>query len=291
MIKKVFWVLLAFFLLETTSAVVAQGQELRARLEPDRKVSELAQTVPVALRGGSQIHLHSPKFWAPLAVKLSEYLKQVHERYSRIFGEIPPVHTTLKLMEAEEFYKSTGAPRWTNAMYYRGEITIPLALDERIDLDNLERSIKHEYTHSVINALSDGRCPGWLDEGIAQWAEGSVNPALEPALKGWLVRNKPIPLSLLQGGFTRLETMMVPTAYAQSLFATRSIINSFGFTKLSSYFRSLRSGTHKGSAFETAFRMSERGFEQALESSMRRWAKARNSKLSIDTFHTISHNH
>ena len=136
----------------------------------------------------------------------------------------------------------------------------------------LYRSVKHEYTHAVINALSGGRCPGWLDEGLAQWAEGSVNPALEPALRKWLYFNPPIPLDLLQGGFTRLELPMVPPAYAQSLFAARSVIKTFGFPKISKYFKNLRKGKRKVSAFENSFDVDDSSFEKALGKSMKNWA-------------------
>lgn len=251
-------------LLLLTCSVVSAEQDNQARAS--------FRVTPLSLSGGSTLKLVSPNEWYPLAKKLSSYLNKTHNDFRKIYGEIPPVETTLRLVDSEQFYEETGAPAWTNAMYYRGEITIPLAPNQTIELEDLYRSIKHEYTHATINALSGGRCPGWLDEGLAQWSEGSVNPALEPSLRKWLYFNPPVPLDLLQGGFTKLDVDMVPPAYAQSLYATKIVIKSFGFDKIKHFFSRLRSGDEKNLAFKRSFKVSEDGFENSLTKSLKKWA-------------------
>ena len=90
---------------------------------------------PLNLRGGSRLMLVSPEQWYPLAKKLSRYLKKSHEQFTRLYGEIPAFETTVKLLNSEDFYRQTGAPSWTNAMYYRGEITIPIDPEEFVEVD------------------------------------------------------------------------------------------------------------------------------------------------------------
>lgn len=247
--------------------------EMKASLNQDSHTGTLSQVnfSPVTLRGGSQLNLVSPGQWSTLATELVGTLKSLHQRYSTMFGEIPPFTTTVRLMDEETFYLSTGAPRWTNAMYYKGQIIIPLSDESARDRENLIRSVKHEYTHAVINSLSGGRCPGWLDEGLAQWAEGSENPALQPALLDWLSDNEPVSLGLLQGGFTKLATKMVPAAYAQSLYAAHHVIDRFGFVKIGEYLENLRKGDDKRTAFQKSFLVQESIFERGLGSSLRQW--------------------
>ena len=36
----------------------------------------------------------------------------------------------------------------------------------------LSRILKHELTHSFLYQKTQGRCPTWLQEGVAQWMEG-----------------------------------------------------------------------------------------------------------------------
>jgi len=256
--------------------LMAEGEPERARASLGfgyEEVEPKSRLAPVLLTGGSRLTLISPDQWVPLAKKLSAILEETHRKYADLFGSIPPHTTTLRLMESENFYKESGAPRWTNAMYYRGEITIPLSLTESVDLENLYRSVKHEYTHAVINALSGSRCPGWLDEGLAQWAEGTINPALEPALRNWVLRHPPVPFKLLQGGFTRLDPAMVPPAYGQSLYAAQVMMDTFGLIEIGRFLGHLREGKVRADAFELAFSISESSFEDALAESLKKWAR------------------
>jgi hypothetical protein len=227
---------------------------------------------PLALQGGTTLTLISPERWSKLADKLAATLSATHRHFTDLFGRIPAFMTTVRLTDDETFYLTTGAPRWTNAMYFKGQILIPLVTEEEIDFNSIERAVKHEFTHAVVHALSSGRCPGWLDEGLAQWAEGNENPALRPALVMWLNRHPPVALSLLQGGFTRLDAHMVPAAYAQSLFAANVMVNTFGFGKLRGYLDALHDGGEKEPAFEKNFGLSERNFEKSLALTLYKWA-------------------
>ena len=176
------------------------------------------------------------------------------------------------LMDEDEFFALTGAPKWTNAMFYRGEIILPIARAKSVDVENLNRSVRHEYTHAILSALSGGNLPGWIDEGLAQWFEGEESPGLRAALRDWLKTNEPVPLKLLQGGFTKLKPEMVPAAYAQSLLAARLVADKYGFPAIANYFMMLRDGVDKESAFHTAFNISLADFEAQLGRALKRWA-------------------
>jgi hypothetical protein len=227
---------------------------------------------PIKLAGGSKLTLIAPVKWSDVADEILSVLSSSHTRYGQLFGEIPSFSTAVRLMEDSAFYELTGAPTWTNAMFFRGQIIIPLAPHQPVDMENIHRSVHHEYTHAIISALSGGRAPGWLDEGIAQWAEGTPNPALRPALKNWLSRNEPLPLSLLQGGFTKLNPSMVPAAYAQSLVAADTVMQGFGFKKIAHYLKNLRHGIDKRQAFHIAFGVTDQQFEARLGLSLSQWA-------------------
>jgi hypothetical protein len=175
-------------------------------------------------------------------------------------------------MDEASFYEMTGAPGWTNAMFFRGEIIIPLSTSKPVDLENLHRSVKHEYSHAVLAALSGGSIPGWIDEGLAQWLEGEENPALRNSLRSYLKHSSPVPLNLLQGGFTRLESNMVPAAYAQSLLAVQAMIKAYGIEKIAHYLELLRKSEDKEVAFFAAFGLSENDFEYKLHTTLRQWS-------------------
>lgn len=227
---------------------------------------------PLTLSQKVRATVVTPARWQNVGKSVERTIQETFRDISALFGTIPAVNSTIRIMEEETFFLATGAPRWTNALFYRGQVMIPLALDAEPDYENIYRAVRHEFTHALLHALSQGRAPGWLDEGLAQWAEGDENPALKPALHTWLTRAHPIPLNLLLGGFTRLDESMVAVAYAQSLFATNTLIQSFGFKKISRYFELLRDGVERSRAFQGAFALSEAAFEQELHGGLIRWA-------------------
>lgn len=249
---------------------VRTSSESRARFSTQSKHIPTS-ALPVKLPGGSTLTLISPQKWDSLSANLLDTLQEQHKYFSDLFGSIPPFTVTLLLMTEQDFFESTGAPTWTTALFYRGRIIIPLSDAIVADNESLVRSIKHEYTHAVVHALTSGKCPGWIDEGLAQWAEGAEHPALSPALLRWLNTRSPVPLALLQNGFTKLNSQVVAPAYAQSYFATRLIIAEKGFEALGHYFHALHTGKPSDQAFKLAFGMEEQIFEQLLRKRLKEW--------------------
>ena len=250
-----------------TKAISGPPADLRGRFASFQTSSSAGRDLsfsPVRLEGGGTLTLISPQKWLSLAHSISLSLRSSYRRFTDLFGPVPSFDSSLRLIDSEAFFAATGAPRWTNALYFHKQIIIPLAAEEDLDFDNLLRSAKHEYAHAMVNSLSNGKCPGWLDEGLAQWAEGPENPALKPALAVYLTKHEPVPLKLLQGGFTKLEPGMVAAAYAQSLIAVHMLTASRGFERVKMYFEFLRKDIARDEAFRLAFGLTMERFEAAL---------------------------
>ena len=199
-------------------------------------------------------------------------LNQNYEELSRIFAMEPSRRVVLRFMSPDEFHRQTGAPKWTSAMYFRGEITVPIQTGKGTNRQQLQRALRHEYVHAVIAELSRNKAPAWIDEGLAQLLEGRPNPILGPSLRRWLSEDNPMPLEWLDSGFTTLEDGVVPAAYAQSLFATRTIVNKYGFDAVRKYLTLLSEGENSAAAFEFAFGLPQERFEQQLAQQLLRWA-------------------
>jgi hypothetical protein len=86
-----------------------------------------------------------------------------------------------------------------------------------------QRVLRHELTHSFINALTRWNCPAWLHEGIAQLREGSERLDPYPRLRDAQARGALLPLWSLEGpllNYSKDKTLLV---YAQSLSATEYV--------------------------------------------------------------------
>lgn len=265
---------LSFHAMAVCPASAERNSEIKGRLayKTNSPGSVDFKVEPSSLRDGSVITLITPTKWAEVGGQLVEALKSVHAELSQEFGELVPVNTALRVLPESLFYQTTGAPSWTNALFYRGQVFIPLTEESSEDLPNLIRSARHEYVHSVIHTLSAGRCPGWIDEGLAQSTEGEENPALRPALMRYLKANTALEFSILQGGFTRIENKAVAAAYAQSLVASLALRKTFGFPRIRTYLDLLRKGSDKDDAFREAFGVSERHFEGVMREKLSDWA-------------------
>jgi hypothetical protein len=226
---------------------------------------------PVRLGPDSSVKLLSSSPLSSYGRSLLNKLRTIHQEYESMFRGLSGVHNTLRVIEAKEFYETTKLPSWTNAMYFRKQIVIPIDQSKEVDLIDLERSLRHEYFHAVTNALSMGRCPGWLDEGLAQMVEGGEHTALHAPLKSWIKRHGVVPLAKLKGGFTKLPTEMVAAAYGQSIVAARYLFENHGLGAIKEYLLRLRNHESDESAFRAVFHLSIEAFEgrilEALQNS------------------------
>ncbi|MBL8148694.1 MAG: hypothetical protein JNN15_02075, partial [Blastocatellia bacterium] len=111
------------------------------------------------------------------------------------------------------FSNITNAPSWVGALN-DGKLRIPVGGLDSVN-DELSRTITHELTHSFIRFKAQGRCPTWLNEGIAQIMEGRTSSKDRLAKAESLVS-----LKMLEGSFMNFSTSTASVAYSYSLFAT-----------------------------------------------------------------------
>ena len=205
--------------------------------------------------------------------RLMNEFDSIHDQLSRIFDFNPTRKIIFRFMDKSEFHKSTGAPNWTSALFLDGKITVPIP-EYRNRLPALTDAVRHEYVHAFVAEMSKDECPSWVDEGIAQLLEGEPNPLLGPALRSWLIKNPPIPLQSLEIGFTSLDEKIVPSAYALSLFATRSLVNTYGMESLVRFIQKIGEYHDTETAFRVVYNRSINDFSELLSDQLAIWSKS-----------------
>jgi hypothetical protein len=216
---------------------------------------------------------HQRKEWAPLAHKLAAVVKQQHRRLTALLGALPPYSQALILVDRPAFQSATSSPDWAKAVSHKGRMFVPLEPNQRLDLPGLHRSLKHEYAHTLVYILAGGKCPGWIDEGWAQWFAGDEDSAANHLLCAWLQSHAPLSLTELQGGFLGLEKERAKIGYAQSRFAVQDLLETHGLRGLVRYFAHLKAGYGADRAFEMSFGLPPARFEQRLRIKLERWAR------------------
>jgi tetratricopeptide (TPR) repeat protein len=144
---------------------------------------------------------------------------------------MPPEQIGVILYTEQSFADITRAPSWAGAIN-DGRIRIPVQGLTSVTAE-LAHVLKHELTHSFIGQKSHGRAPTWLQEGVAQYMEGrrsgaSVGALLDSANQGGVPT-----LEMSEGSWMALPGNSAAMAYAWSLAAVESIIQSGGISDIS----------------------------------------------------------
>jgi tetratricopeptide (TPR) repeat protein len=159
-----------------------------------------------------------------LAVLESDYDDLVRQ-----LGVAPRNSIAVVLYTAQAFFDVTRAPSWSSAIN-DGKLRIPIQGLDSVTPE-LARVLKHELAHSFVNQLSGGRCPQWLNEGIAQLVEPKAI-AHGKELAGLYRAQRAIPLTMLEGSFAQLSPIQATIAYEESLAATQYISDTSGLDDL-----------------------------------------------------------
>jgi hypothetical protein len=190
-----------------------------------------------------------------------QVLESKYEELSSQFG-ISPRNITVVLYTEQAFQDVTQSPSWTSALN-DGRIRIPISGLTSVTPE-LARILGHELTHSFINQLSHGRCPQWLNEGIAQLMEPRTAAPYGATLARLYAGNHEVPLNLLEGSFMNLEGREASMAYVQSLAVTEYLRDTFGMDDIRRILERIGDGASTESALQSTVHCSYASLEQDL---------------------------
>ena len=188
-----------------------------------------------------------------------EVLEAKYEDLSSQF-DISPRNITVILYTEQAFQDVTQSPSWTGAVN-DGRIRIPISGLTTVTPD-LARILGHELTHSFINQISHGRCPQWLNEGIAQLMEPRTAAPYGATLARLFADNHQVPLNLLQGSFMNLGSSEASMAYVQSLAVTEYLRDRFGMDDIRRILERIGEGASAESALQSTVHCSYASLEQ-----------------------------
>jgi hypothetical protein len=143
----------------------------------------------------------------------------------------PPEPIGVILYTEQSFADITRAPSWAGAIN-DGRIRIPVQGLTSVTPD-LARVLKHELTHSFIGQKSHNRAPTWLQEGTAQYMEGRRSAESAAGLLNAASQGGVPALASLEGSWLNLSGTSAALAYAWSLAAVESIIQTGGVSDVS----------------------------------------------------------
>ncbi len=157
-----------------------------------------------------------------LASGILRALETDFDQISALLNYTPAEPIGVILYPNQQFEDITRAPAWVGAIN-DGRIRVPVqGLDSMTD--ELSRVLRHELTHSFLQQKTLGRCPTWLQEGIAEWMEGRRIGTVAAALVASYDNHSAIPLTDLEISWLKLSGTGASFAYAWSLAVVETIL-------------------------------------------------------------------
>jgi len=162
--------------------------------------------------------------------QLLTYLEAQYQDLARTFGTEPHSAIHVVLYTSQSFFDVTRVPAWIGALN-DGKLRIPLHGVESVTPD-LAVVLRHELTHSFVSQLTAGRCPAWLNEGVAQLLEPRTLGGRAARLSELFQAEREIPLNMLEGNFSSLSEKEAALAYDESLAAAGYLYGHYGMADL-----------------------------------------------------------
>lgn len=143
---------------------------------------------------------------------------------------------------------------WTGGVTFTryGTIAIGIAPDR---LDWGSRAIAHELTHLVVHQMTFNPyidLPTWLNEGLAMYAEGPLEPVYVNLLNKAIAEDRLISVRGLSSPFSAYADVS-SLAYAQSYSIVEFLINSYGQSKMLELLNTFREGNGYDGALEKIY--------------------------------------
>lgn len=188
-------------------------------------------------------------------------------------GGAPRASIPVSLYTNQAFFDVTQAPAWSGAIN-DGRLRIPVQGLTGVTPE-LRRVLRHELTHSFINQIAGGRCPQWLNEGIAQLMEPrTIGSTRGPRLAALYAAQQEIPLKNLELSFLNYSPFEAVLAYDESLAAAEYIHDTYGMSELESILRKIG----EGNTPEAALRLTIHSNYSDMEDSIGQFLKTKYGK-------------
>ncbi|MGB7874415.1 MAG: peptidase MA family metallohydrolase [Anaerolineales bacterium] len=160
-------------------------------------------------------------------------------------------------------------PTWTGGLAYADHDIVIIGISQR-DLEWGRTTIAHELTHVLVGHLTFsclGDVPTWLNEGLAVYSEGQLDPAAETQLDDAIQTDQLLSVRSLSGGFSEVPSRAY-LSYSQSYSIVKFLIETYGQDQMNSLLITLRDGTTIDEAVLHVYGFDVDGLENAWRESV-----------------------
>jgi len=185
-----------------------------AEAHPDKVVLATLKRTPLE----HFILLSDTKLQRQDVLDVRKYLMNVRRDVGHDLRYYPKRKVEVIITQEDTFYKYTGLPGHVVGIY---DGRIHLAVPSQVESETKLKSVLwHEYTHALLNEITRGNIPSWLNEGLAVYEMEKILPSPLEVLPGAMRGRDDLPFSMSDINAVILETQndtrVLKLAYEQS---------------------------------------------------------------------------
>ena len=185
------------------------------------------------------------------------YIYQLIEKTYNEVGEkldrYPNHQITISIRNTNAVPPQADIPDWASGCY-DGHIHLNYCADGEPQLGILYVLMRHEWTHLLIDLITQGNCPIWLNEGLAQTIARPLLSFEKAALKQ-AEKDRTLPvLTELNRPFAALSTSQRKIAYLQSAAIVADLIEQSSFSSIRQLLCLLGNNTPIEAALQQTFK-------------------------------------
>ena len=157
-------------------------------------------------------------------------------------GCFPSQQVSISIVNTHSASSEGYLPRWAGGAY-DGHIHLHYCTDEEPELGVLYTLFRHEWTHLLIDILTQGNCPDWLNEGLAQTVARPLFMFEKSSLHQAEKDNSLPTLKELDKPITAFTSSQRKIWYLQSAVIVADFIDTGGFSSIQKLLSLLGKGT------------------------------------------------
>lgn len=262
---------------EKAAALVPSNQQLQDRLEQISREAEAESNMRSVFDPFFIIKVE-PEVAENTDLDIAKMLSDIRTKVSRDFQytqtkKLPViVYTKNQYLDTIE-----DAPDWSEAAY-DGKLRIAVSMG-RQNMSQLYSNVVHEYTHAVLDQITNRNMPKWLNEGIAKYEEykHGIKPRIYVLALAYNTDNI-LPWNSIDDSFLSPVKSEALLAYQQSFSFVFYLVERYGMSKLIKLLKTLGTGANIETAFQTAYNKPLEAIQNDwriwLASFIQRWAEA-----------------
>jgi hypothetical protein len=128
----------------------------------------------------------------------------------------------------------------------------------------------HELTHVLVGHLTFtclGGVPTWLNEGLAVYSEGALDPSSQDQLNAAIQNDELLSVRSLSGAFSEVANK-ASLSYSESYSLVKFLLDTYGRAKMTSLLLALRDGSTPDEALTADYGFNIEGLEDAWRKSV-----------------------